>query len=333
MSDNDEVEARLYDHTDRLLKGHEILLSDRNRNQSFYRALSNVITSESTVLDIGSGTGIWAVAAARLGAKRVVAIEHEPLLIGVIKALATENGVAGKLDVILGDSRQVQLSNEFDVVISETIGHLVFDESIVPIMIDARERFLKPGGVLVPQTVALVAAAAHLERPNEKLPAGIPLACSDFESLAMNIPLGLHDRSPLKLLTPPETLIRADLGTISATPDLNNLTARWELADTREVNCFAVWAEATLTDGLSITTSQTTSWLPMVYRIRPFQQERGEVEFKLTLTSKSNYWTVSLASGRHHEEQAYSPAFAAAKLLARTRTDANVFSHLKASES
>ena len=330
MSDHEEVEAQLYNHTDRLLKGHQTLLSDRNRNQLFYRALSNTITNGSTVLDIGSGSGIWAVAAARLGAHRVVAIEYEPLLIGVIKALASENGVADRVEVILGDSRQVQLGNEFDVVISETIGHLVFDESIVPIMIDARERFLKPGGVLIPQTVALVTAAAHLESSNEKLPAGIPLVGSAFESLAMNIPLGLPDRSSLRVLTTPQSLIRADLRTISATPDLNNLTTRWQLPDTREINCFAVWAEATLTDDISVATSQTTSWLPMVYRITPFEQERGEVQFKLTLTSKSNYWTVSLTNGQRHEEQSYSPALAAAELLARSRSDANVFSHLKA---
>ena len=120
MSDHNEAEVQLYNHTDRLLSGHRTLLTDRNRNRSFYRALSDSITNESVVLDIGSGTGIWAVAAAMLGARRVVAIEYEPLLIGVIKAVAAENGVADKVEVVLGDSREVQLGKEFDVVISET---------------------------------------------------------------------------------------------------------------------------------------------------------------------------------------------------------------------
>ncbi len=163
-------------------------------NRSLYRALKQTVTKDSCVLDIGSGTGIWAVAAAMMGAKRVVAIEEEPLLIGLIKALARENGVAERVEVIEGDSRRVQLGKEFDIVISETVGHLVFDESIVSIMVDARERFLRPGGLLIPESVALVAAAAHLKSRHKRLPAGIPLAHDHFESLALNIPVGLSAR-------------------------------------------------------------------------------------------------------------------------------------------
>lgn len=333
MVDNNDAEARLYNHTDQLLKGHETLLSDPHRNRPLYRALKKTITKESVVLDIGSGTGIWGVAAAKLGAKRVVAVEAEELLIGVIKDLAQENGVGNKVEVIQGDSRLLQLGKEFDLVISETIGHLVFDESIVSIMIDARERFLKPGGILIPETVSLVAAAAHLKRSQEKLPRGVPLSHSHFESLALHIPIGLMDKSRLQLITPPQELVRADLGTIKATPDLSSLKARWELPDASQVNCFAVWAEVTLINGLRITTRQTTSWMSVIYRVRPFEQESGEIEFTLTLSDKSNYWTASLSNGSHQEMQSYSPAFAAAELLARTRTETNVFEHLNRGQS
>ncbi|MEP6819605.1 MAG: class I SAM-dependent methyltransferase [bacterium] len=327
MANNNEAEARLYNHTDLLLKGHETLLSDANRNRPLYRSLKKTVTKNSSVVDIGSGTGIWAVAAAMLGAKRVVAIEEEPLLVGVIKDLASENGVADRVEVIQGDSRRVDLAKEFDLVISETVGHLVFDESIASIMIDARQRFLKPGGILIPESVALVAAAAHLKTGKERLPAGIDMTASRFESLALNIPIGLKDKGLLRTITNPQELIRADLAKTVSPPDLGNLTARWELSDTRQLNCFAVWAEVTLISGVTISTRQTSSWLPMIYRIKPFTQPRGEVEFRLQLTSASNYWTVTLLNDQRQEVQSYSPAFAAAELLARTRTDANVFSH------
>ena len=300
------------------------MLGDAKRNRAFYRALKQTVTKDSSVLDIGSGTGIWAVAAARLGARRVVAIEVEPLLVGLIKALASDHGVADRVEVIEGDSRHVQLGNDFDVVMSETIGHLVFDEPIVPIMIDARERFLKPGGLLIPETVALIAAPAHLKSRHASLPAGIPMAHAYFETLSLNIPVGVRDRTRLQILFQPQELIRVDLGSVQSTPDLDHLTARWEVPDARHVNGVAVWAEATLARGLRISTNQTTSWLPIVYRVRPFKQERGEIEFTLALTSTSNYWTASLAHDRHREVQSYSPAFAAAELLARTRTDAGI---------
>lgn len=249
------------------------------------------------------------------------------LLIGVIKDLAKENGVADRVEVIQGDSRRVQLGKEFDIVISETVGHLVFDESIASIMIDARTRFLRPGGILIPETVSLVAAAAHLKNRHERLPAGIPMTHSSFESLALNIPIGLHNKARLQFISDPQELVRADFGSISATPDLSSLTARWELPDAWRVNCFAVWAEVTLVNGVSITTRQTTSWFPMIYRIKPFEQERGAIEFRLALTSKSNYWTATLSQNQHQEVRSYSPAFAAAELLAHTRTETNVFSH------
>src|SRR5438876_8496976 len=109
---NHEAEATLCQQTAELLKEHEALLSDSKRNRPFYRALEKHVRGDSIVLDIGSGTGLWAIAAARMGAKRVVAIEQNPLLLGLIQALARANGVADRIEVLAGDSRRVQLGKE-----------------------------------------------------------------------------------------------------------------------------------------------------------------------------------------------------------------------------
>jgi predicted RNA methylase len=323
------AEARLYDHVNQLLAGHEKLLSDANRNRLFYRALKKTISDESSVLDIGSGTGVWAIAAASLGARRVVAIEQDQLLIGLIRTLARDNGVASRVEVIQGDSRQVQLNREFDIVISETIGSLIFDEPIVPIMIDARERFLKPGGVLIPDSVALVAAGGHLNQNRLGFPAGIPVEYHYFESLLLHHPLGLTNRDRLKLLSEPQELIRADLTSDKSPPNLHNLTACWKLRDTNQINCFAVWAEATLTSGVRLTTEQTTSWSPVIYRINPFKGKQGELEFNLTLTEASNYWTAALSNDHAQETQSYSPAVASTVLLAQAKADVDLLDHLQ----
>jgi SAM-dependent methyltransferase len=324
-----QAEARLYDHVNQLLAGHEKLLRDANRNRLFYRALKKNITRESSVLDIGSGTGVWAIAAAALGARRVVAIEQDHLLIGLIRTLARENGVASRVEVIQGDSRQLQLNREFDVVISETIGSLVFDEEIVPIMIDARDKFLNPGGVLIPDSVALVAAGGHLDQNHQGLPAGIPVEYGYFETLLLNHPFGLTDRTRLKLLSEPQELTRADLTADKSPPNLNNLTARWKLRVANQINCFAVWAEASLTTGVRLTTKRTTSWSPVIYRVNPFREEEGELEFKLTLTEASNYWTAALSNDQGQETQSYSPAVASTVLLAQARADVDLVEHLQ----
>src|SRR5262249_32730904 len=143
VTGQNQTEAQLYDLTCQLLKIHESLLKDVNRNRAFYEALKQSVRKGSRVLDIGSGTGIWAITAARLGAERGVAVEGETLLVGLIRAVARDNGVSEQVEVIQADVGQVSLEKEFDVVVSETIGHLIFDEQIVQIMIDARKRFLK----------------------------------------------------------------------------------------------------------------------------------------------------------------------------------------------
>ena len=164
--------AELTQHVTELLRIHEALLRDGARNRAFHQALAARVTPDSAVLDIGAGTGLWALVAARLGAKKVVAIEMQPLLASLIRKVAQDQGVADRLEVIEGDSRRLTLPREFDIVVSETIGHLIFDEQIVEIMIDARERFLKPGGALIPETVTLFVAGARL-RQAARLPAGV----------------------------------------------------------------------------------------------------------------------------------------------------------------
>ena len=303
-------------------------MQDASRNVVFFQALKQSVTQDSFVLDIGSGTGLWAIAAAKLGAKHVVAVEQEPLLIGLIKSLALENGVSDKVQVVQGRSGQIQLDTKFDVVISETIGHLIFDEQIVQIMIDARQRFLKPDGVLIPNSVRLVVAPAFFEGPTSS-PAGISAVYDYFDSLILNVPVGLTDKTRLKIVGAPRDLIRVDLTTATSPPELNSLNASWTLLDTHEINCFAVWAEADLAPDINIATMQTSSWSTTVYRIKQFTQQQGAVEFNLALTNSTNYWKATLSKDEHQEVRSYSPAFAGAELLAQTRINAEAFSHLK----
>lgn len=329
MSEANVAEAQLYDQTCQQLRIHESLLRDGDRNRAFYQALQESIRKESTVLDIGSGTGIWAIAAARLGAKRVVAVEQEELLIGLIRALARDNGVADRLEVIHGNAGQVALNREFDVVISETIGHLIFDEQIVQIMIDARRRFLKPEGVLIPGSLALVVAPARLKKEPEKLPVAIEADYNYFESLLRNVPVGLTGKTEIEILGEARDLTRLDLNTVESPPDLSSLKAVWSTLDMKRVNGFAVWAEMNLSRNVEVATINTTSWSTMFYPVRPFQEQAENVEFDLMLTSKTNYWTLTVSGDKSREVQSYSPAFASTELLARTRTTPAQFEYLK----
>lgn len=321
MRQPDSLEAQLYNHAHKLLRAHEVLLRDAVRNRAFYRALEKCVKSDSVVLDIGAGTGIWAIAAAKLGARKVVALERDALLIGLIKMLAKENGVGEKVEAVCGNSLEIQLEKEFDIVISETIGYLGYDENIVPVMLDARQRFLKNGGLLIPETVSLFVAAAHLKIGKEIVPNGLPFDFKRLAKLNLHSPRVLNDKRDLKLLTEPQRLIETDLYRAAEQLSLENLRAEWDVSDAASINCFVIWAESVLTEGARLSTRRTSSWLPNVFRIEPVEENFNRVKFELSLTAASNYWTAAFSNGQSEKTQRYSPEFAAAELTILSRCD------------
>ena len=308
------------------------MLRDTVRNRAFYRALKNCVTSDSVVLDIGAGTGIWAITAAKLGAKKVVAVEPDELLIGLIYALAQEHGVREKIEAVGGVSFDVKLQREFDIIISETVGYLGYDENIVEIMRDARSRFLKDGGLLIPETISLFAAAAHLKNEAETVPGGLPFDFKLLAALNFNSPRTLNKRRDLKIITKPQRLIKSDLYETNELPELKNLRAKWKTRYTGQINCFIVWVESQLTETVKLDTRQTSSWQPNIYRIEPVEGDFEAVEFDLSLTVESNYWSATFSGARDTKTQSYSPEFAAADLtLYKKIEDLSIIEQIKAS--
>ena len=79
---------------------------------------------------------------------------------------------------------------------------------------------------------------------------------------------------------------------------------------------FVTWAEAMLTDGIKLSTLDTTSWSPLVYMIMPFKESKGDLEFALETSGKNYFSSASLASGGGEERQSYSPVLALVSLNA-----------------
>ena len=315
MKKNQRQDHDTYNHAQHIFRSHEPLLMDRVRNRAFLKALTLHVKPGSSVLDIGSGTGIWAITAARLGAGRVVAVEKDRLMVPVIRNLINENGVGDRVELIQGASNEIKLKERFDLIVSETVGNQAFEEDIVSIMMDAKKRFLKPGGVLIPSQVSLVAAPAFLKNPLKASPAGVPIKCGYFESLSLNIPFMLPDRSRLKVMASPRPLFCADLNRADNQPDLSNLTARWKRTDAGRINCIAVWSEIILAERVKLSTLQTSSWSPVIYLFRPFKQPSGDIELTFNMTEKSHYWSVALLNKNGKETQSYSPVFAYTSLM------------------
>jgi predicted RNA methylase len=117
-------------------------------------AILSIVKTGRTVADIGTGTGLLAFLCIKAGAKRVHAIERSAA-IKWAQELAKMNGFADRIIFHKGDSRRVKLPEKVDVVISELIGHMAFEEGMVESLRDARQRFLVPGGAMIPSSVRL----------------------------------------------------------------------------------------------------------------------------------------------------------------------------------
>jgi SAM-dependent methyltransferase len=139
---------------------HRSMICDRVRTEAFRRAIEGVVRPGDTVLDVGAGSGILSVFAARAGAARVFAVERTAVA-ALARELAAANGVADIVHVIHGDVLDVELSERVDVIVSEWLGGFGIDEGMLVPVIAARDRWLKPDGVMIPSSVTAWAALVH----------------------------------------------------------------------------------------------------------------------------------------------------------------------------
>jgi type I protein arginine methyltransferase len=136
---------------------HRSMIRDRVRTEAFRHAIDLVVRSGDTVLDVGAGSGILSVFAARAGAARVYAVEQTSVAV-LAQDLAVANGVADIVKVIHGDIMDVEPPERVDVIVSEWLGGFGIDEGMLVPVIVARDRWLKPGGVMIPRSVTAWAA-------------------------------------------------------------------------------------------------------------------------------------------------------------------------------
>jgi protein arginine N-methyltransferase 1 len=136
------------------LNYHSTMLNDALRVDAYSHAILKTVGPGDVVVDLGCGTGVLSILACQAGAARVFAIEHGPI-IEVARRVAEINGYQDRITFIQGLSTEIALPELCDVLVTETIGNIGFDEGIVGFANDARRRFLKPGARVVPEGLEL----------------------------------------------------------------------------------------------------------------------------------------------------------------------------------
>jgi protein arginine N-methyltransferase 1 len=133
------------------------MIADKGRTSSYDRALRAKVRPGAVVLDIGAGPGIMAFLACRAGAARVYAVEPDEV-IHLARQLAADNGLSSRIEFIQAMSTDIDLPEKVDGIVSDIRGRSpLFGKSIVSIL-DARDRFLKPDGWMIPARDTIWAA-------------------------------------------------------------------------------------------------------------------------------------------------------------------------------
>ncbi|HSO37121.1 MAG TPA: class I SAM-dependent methyltransferase [Labilithrix sp.] len=125
------------------------MAADGVRMDAYARAIARAVKPGSVVLDLGCGTGIFSLLAVRAGARHVYAVDVNPA-VWLIPELAAENGCADRVTIHHGSSTELELPEKVDVIVSDMRGTSPLNGDHVSAVRDARTRWLKPGGTLIP---------------------------------------------------------------------------------------------------------------------------------------------------------------------------------------
>lgn len=125
------------------------MIGDPIRMGAYSQALRAAIKPGSVVLDLGTGFGIMAMLACQYGARHVYAIDTSDV-INAGRKLATQNAMADRISFIQEDSRSWSVPEPVDVIVSDLRNVLPLHGTHIETIVDAKNRFLAPDGVLIP---------------------------------------------------------------------------------------------------------------------------------------------------------------------------------------
>ncbi|MFA5898692.1 MAG: 50S ribosomal protein L11 methyltransferase [Hyphomicrobium sp.] len=273
---------------------HRTLIADRARNAAFEKALRAVIKKgETTIADIGTGTGLLALMAAKLGAREVYLYEMAEVA-NVAAKILKANG-ARNCHLIPCHSTEMVDPPKVDVVVSETLGNYAFEEHIIETLADAKKRFLKPGGAMIPQALEQFVAPVVSDRVQREFDAwdatGFDLAVARQMSL---------NNIYVRTLKPAELLDAKVWDAVAFGADARTNRkgeASWKLSEPATVYGFAVWWSAQLLAGVSLSTAPDapkTHWEQLYFPLlAPISGKKGET-LSVALRSRT-----SLEAGTH----------------------------------
>ncbi|KIW37616.1 uncharacterized protein PV06_10258 [Exophiala oligosperma] len=145
---------------------HEEMLKDEVRTRSYRDAIyqNAHIFKDKVVLDVGCGTGILSMFAAKAGARHVIGVDMSSI-INKAKEIVEVNGLSNKITLLQGKMEEVEMpqqhlnNGKVDIIISEWMGYFLLYESMLDTVLYARDKYLNQGGKIFPDKATIYMAA------------------------------------------------------------------------------------------------------------------------------------------------------------------------------
>lgn len=255
------------------LGGYGSMISDHRRMEAYALALRRTITPRSIVVDIGTGPGILTLLACQFGARKVYAIEPADA-IAVARAIAHMNGYADHIEFIQQRSDRVTLPERADVIVSDLRGVLPLFLHHLPSIIDARRRFLKSDGRMIPQSDRLWAAVVHAPElyslhvdPWDRRPFGLDMGPA--RAIETNTWTKCRVR-PEQLLVSPQPWVTLDYTSLDQCDAAAALT--WTADSQGEAHGLVMWFDSILTQDVRMTNDPNSPELVYAHAFFPWPQ-------------------------------------------------------------
>lgn len=285
---------------------HRRMLADTHRTESFARAIEALVGPDDVVVDVGAGTGILSMLAARAGARRVFAVESTPMA-KLAKRIVAANGFEDRITVFEADAREVELPEKATLLVSECLGNFIFSDGMLKVLSDCR-RLLTPDAKICPQTLELQLAPASVdvlmdgigwwEEPKYGFSFGPALASAENDLYHFQLPSGLVSAEPRQIF---------DMA-LTDVPPTELRPAHWTFSEQVMVDAVVGWFTAHLTDDIILSTApgSNTHWGQIVFPIPPVRVDPGdqlhfEIDVRLGWEDLPNYhWSGAYldAAGR-----------------------------------
>lgn len=296
-----------------MIEYHRELLADEMRTLAYRDAIRASVRPGDVVVDLGCGSGILSFFACEAGAARVYAIDRGHMA-DVAQLMARHLGFDGRMQVLHSGSTEVELPGRADVLVTETMGALGFDENILSFVLDARRRFLRENAAIVPQRIALALVPVELPGPYAKRIDWWNEARYGFDLTPLRVfassSIAMEKIEPSAYVAAPATLIDVDLRTFDSTLVAGGTT----FTATRDglLHGFGASFEATLAEGIRFSTREgrASSWAQALLPLeQPLAVAAGDAIDVSIETDDGRFWRWRGRAGAVEFDQ--TTAFAA----------------------